>query len=47
MLRGNLSNCKVGLHLINPIFDGEVRASLETFDFTLLHVFFEIGRWPT
>ena len=37
MLRGvgHLSDCKIGLHLIDPVFDNEVRAALEAFDLAL------------
>ena len=34
-LWGDLSDCKIGFHLVNPVLDYEVRAALEAFDLSL------------
>ena len=33
-----MSDCKIGFHLINPVFNGEVGTALEAFDLAL-HTF--------
>ena len=34
-LGGDLFDCKVSFHFVYPVFDGEVRASLEEFELAL------------